>query len=85
MTIKDSLKKAFENVTGAAKDELAAREEKSESDIAPDPHVAGSRASADGDDGPYVGRTTPQFDAEVEQTGAEARSEETRRSGQPPR
>jgi hypothetical protein len=83
VTIKDSLKKAFDNVTGAAKDEMAARDEKSESDIAPDPHVAGSRASADGDDGadgPYVGRTTPQFDAEVEQSGAEARSEASRLS-----
>jgi hypothetical protein len=82
VTIKDHLKKAFENVTGAAKDELAAREEKSESDIAPDPHVAGSRAGGegDGDDGPHVGRTTPQFDAEVEQSGAEARSEEARRA-----
>jgi hypothetical protein len=88
VTIKDHLKKAFENVTGAAKDELAAREEKSESDIAPDPHVAGSRAGGDGEgeggedgeDGPYVGRTTPQFDAEVEQSGAEARSEQSRRA-----
>lgn len=80
MTIKDNLKKAIENVTGAAKDELTARGEKSESDIAPDPHVAGSRASDDGDDGPYVGRTTPQFDAEVEQSGAEARSEAPRRA-----
>jgi hypothetical protein len=82
VTIKDHLKKAVENVTGAAKDELAARKEKSESDIAPDPRVAGSRAGGedDGDDGPYVGRTTPQFDAEVEQSGAEARSEEARRA-----
>jgi hypothetical protein len=82
MTISDQLKKAFQKVTGGARDELAAREEKSESDIAPDKHVAGSRegGDGDGDDGPYVGRTTPQFDAEVEQSGAEARSEQSRRS-----
>jgi hypothetical protein len=84
VTISDQLKKAFQKVTGGARDEVAAREEKSESDIAPDKHVAGSRAGGDGDgdgdDGPYVGRTTPQFDAEVEQSGAEARSEQSRRS-----
>jgi hypothetical protein len=82
VTITDQLKKAFGKISGGARDELAAREEKSESDIAPDKHVAGSRAGGDGDgdDGPYVGRTTPQFDAEVEQSGAEARSEQSRRS-----
>lgn len=79
MTLKDQLVKAFKSVSGAARDERAAREEKTESDITPDAHVAGSRAGGDGDDGPYVGRTTPQFDSEVEQSGAEARSEESRR------
>lgn len=78
MTIKEQLKKAYENVTGVAKDEIAAHDEKAESDITPDSHVAGSRAG--GKDGPYVGRTTPQFDAETDQSGAEARSEEARRS-----
>lgn len=81
LTIREQLRKALEKVTGAAKDEITAREEKSESDIAPDSHVAGSRAGGrDGEDGPYVGRTAPQFDAETQQSGAEARSEETRQS-----
>lgn len=80
MTIKDQLKKAVDTVTGAAKDELAAHDEKAESDTAADPHVARSRAIGDDEDGPYVGRTTPQFDSEAEQSGAEARSKQARRS-----
>jgi hypothetical protein len=47
---------------------------------ASDPHVASSRAAADGDDGSYVGRTGPDIDPGVEQSGAEARSEENRLS-----
>jgi hypothetical protein len=47
---------------------------------ASDPHVASSRAAADGDDGTYVGRTGPDIDSDVEQSGAEARSEEDRLS-----
>ena len=47
---------------------------------ASDPHVASSRAAADGDDGSYVGRTGPDIDSDVEQSGAEARSEEDRLS-----
>jgi hypothetical protein len=47
---------------------------------ASDTHVASSRAAADGDDGSYVGRTGPDSDSEVEQSGAEARSEENRLS-----
>jgi hypothetical protein len=80
MSIKDHLKKAIDDVTGAARDDVAAHEEKAESDIEPDSHVAGSRASDDGEDGPYVGRTSPQFDSEVEQSGAEARSEQARQA-----
>jgi hypothetical protein len=45
-----------------------------------DTHVARSRAAADGEDGSYVGRTGPDIDSEVEQSGAEARSEESRLS-----
>jgi hypothetical protein len=48
--------------------------------VASDPHVASSRAAADGDDGRYVGRTGPDIDSDVEQSGAEARSEEDRLS-----
>lgn len=47
---------------------------------ASDPHVASSRAAADGEDGSYVGRTGPDIDSDVEQSGAEARSEENRLS-----
>jgi hypothetical protein len=47
---------------------------------ASDPHVATSRAAAHGDDGSYVGRTGPDIDSDVEQSGAEARSEENRLS-----
>lgn len=47
---------------------------------ASDPHVASSRAAAHGDDGSYVGRTGPDVDSDVEQSGAEARSEENRLS-----
>lgn len=47
---------------------------------ASDRHVASSRAAADGDDGSYVGRTGPDIDSDVEQSGAEARSEENRLS-----
>jgi hypothetical protein len=48
--------------------------------VASDPHVASSRAAADGEDGTYVGRTGPDIDSDVEQSGAEARSEENRLS-----
>ena len=47
---------------------------------ASDTHVASSQAAADGDDGSYVGRTGPDIDSDVEQSGAEARSEEKRLS-----
>ncbi len=70
-------------IVGKQKDEHAARQEKTrqektQSDVEADPGVAGSLAGRDGDDGSYVGRTNPQFDADVQQTGAEARSEATR-------
>jgi hypothetical protein len=48
--------------------------------IASDPHVASSRAANAGEDGSYVGRTGPDIDSAVEQSGAEARSEENRLS-----
>jgi hypothetical protein len=49
-------------------------EEKSEEDIAADPHVASSRASAD-DDGDYVGRTNPDDAIDAGESGAEARAQ----------
>lgn len=80
MTFTTTAKDAAKRLSSRTRDWRAARQEMSESDISPDASVAGSRANNDGDDGSYVGRTTPQFDAEVEQSGAEARSEATRHS-----
>jgi hypothetical protein len=54
--------------------------EKGTSGISHDPHVAGSRAAKDDEDGSYVGRTGPDVALDVEQSGAEARSEEARHS-----
>ncbi|MBX7450844.1 hypothetical protein GR927_22910 [Mycolicibacterium sp. 3033] len=51
--------------------------EKAESDVEPDPKVAGSRASEDDDDqadGPYVGRAGSDDDIDTEESGAEARA-----------
>jgi hypothetical protein len=78
MTLTDTVKSAATRLSVKTRDWRAARQEMSESDISPDAGVAGSRANTDGNDGSYVGRTSPQFDAEVEQSGAEARSEATR-------
>ena len=80
MTFIDHLKKKINEVAVAGKNDIAAHDEKAESDTAADPHVAGSRASDDGTDGDYVGRTTPDIDSDVEESGAEARSEQARRS-----
>ena len=77
MSFLEDAKDKISEVVGKEKDEHAARQEKSESDIDPDPNVAGSRANDD-DDGEYVGRTNPQFDSEDQQSGAEARSEASR-------
>jgi hypothetical protein len=74
----DDVKEKAGRIVGTAKDEQAAQEEKAESDVAADAAVAGSRANGDGEDGSYVGRTNPQFDAEVQESGAEARSEAAR-------
>ena len=81
MTFIDEVKKKVGDLAVTVKDEAAAHDEKDESDVAADSHVAGSRAGDDGADSDYVGRTSPDIDSDVEQSGAEARSEETRRSG----
>ena len=52
--------------------------EKSEEDIAPDPHVAGSRAGVHGD-GAYVGRIGADDAIDAEESGAEARSNARRK------
>jgi hypothetical protein len=79
VTFLDGVKNKVGRLVGTARDQQWAREEKAESDIDADAAVAGSRAD-DGEDGDYVGRTNPQFDAEDRQSGAEARSEAARRS-----
>ncbi|BBX20527.1 hypothetical protein CRI77_09750 [Mycolicibacterium duvalii] len=53
------------------------RSEKAESDVEPDPKVAGSRADDESDDpnaGPYVGRVGSDDDIDAEESGAEARA-----------
>jgi hypothetical protein len=77
MSFIETAKEAASRLVHAARDERAARDEKAESDVSADSHVAGTRAG-DEDDGDYVGRTNPQFDADVQQSGAEARSEARR-------
>jgi hypothetical protein len=56
--------------------------EKSEPDVDDDPKVAGSRASEDeGEEGsaggPYVGRASSDEDFDTEESGAEARSDDS--------
>jgi hypothetical protein len=71
------VKTKLQHVVEGFKDKAQRGSETAASD---DPHVASSRAAADGDDGSYVGRTGPDIDSDVEQSGAEARSEEDRLS-----
>jgi glucosamine 6-phosphate synthetase-like amidotransferase/phosphosugar isomerase protein len=80
MELLKEVKERVRRLVGRAKVERAARRDKSESDISAAAGVAHSRANTDGNDGSYVGRTTPQFDAEVQESGAEARSEAARRA-----
>lgn len=75
MNIFDAAKDKAADVVDKVKDERRAHEEKAEEDIDADPDVAGARANTDDHDGSYVGRTNPQFDAETQESGAEARSE----------
>jgi hypothetical protein len=52
---------------------------KSESDVDDDEHVAASRAGKDGeDDGTYVGQTASDDALDTGETGAEARSQAER-------
>ncbi|MGB3352582.1 MAG: hypothetical protein WBB00_07390 [Mycobacterium sp.] len=50
--------------------------DKNESGVESDPKVANSRASED-DDGAYVGRTGSDDDFDAEESGAEARSQQS--------
>ena len=81
MGLIDDARDAAGRLIDTAKNEKAAHDEKAESDITADPHVAGARDGDDQSESEYVGRTNPQFDADVQQTGAEARSEAERLSG----
>ena len=81
MSFIDKAKKKVDDLSATVRDEVAAQDEKGESDVAGDSNVAGARDGDDGADGEYVGRTNPAFDAEVQQSGAEARSEEARGFG----
>lgn len=51
------------------------KKDKTETDVAPDPHTAGSRAGGSDDDGSYVGRTADDDAIDTEESGAEARSQ----------
>ena len=50
-------------------------DDNSEEDVQNDPKVASSRAGKDGDDGTYVGETSPDDAIDAGETGAEARSQ----------
>ena len=73
MTYFDKARSKIRSFVGAMKDA-------GKGDVADDSHVAGSRAATDDDDGNYVGRTGPDVALDVEQSGAEARSEQKRLS-----
>ncbi|HEX5255805.1 MAG TPA: hypothetical protein VFW69_18385 [Mycobacterium sp.] len=62
-----------------AKGKAAAME--SGADRATGLHVATSRAGKNGEDGTYVGRTGSDVALDVEESGAEARSEQNRNAG----
>ena len=70
--VVDLVERVKDKASGAAK--------KDKPDTSSDPHVAGSRAAKDGEDGSHVGRTGPDVALDVEQSGAEARSDENRLS-----
>lgn len=78
VTFVDTVKNKVGDLADAARDGKAAHDEKAESDVESDSAVAGARDGDDGANGEYVGRTSPAFDAETMESGAEARSEEAR-------
>lgn len=80
MTFIANIKNKVGDLADTMKDEVAAGGATGKSDVTTDRQVAGSRAGEDGEHGHYVGRTSPDIDSDVEQSGAEARSEQTRTS-----
>jgi hypothetical protein len=78
VTLISEAKTRIGDLVERVKQRRAANGAKGESDVASDSHVAGSREGSDGDDGKYVGRTGPDVAQDVEQSGAEARSEQRR-------
>lgn len=53
----------------------SSKKDETETDVAPDPHTAGSRAGGSDDDATYVGRTADDDALDTGETGAEARSQ----------
>lgn len=51
------------------------KKDETESDVAADPHTAGSRAGGSDDDASYVGRRAVDDSLDTEESGAEARAE----------
>ena len=80
MTHIDEAKNKVVDLVARVKDKASGAAEKDKSGNSSDPHLAGSRAAKDGEAGSYVGRTGPDVAHDVEQSGAEARSEENRLS-----
>lgn len=80
MKLFDEVKRRLGRAVGRAEPNNAARADKAKSDSAADAVATGAQADLKGEDGSSVGLTAPQFDAEVQESGAEARSEATRRS-----
>ena len=81
MSLIYDVKKKAGDFADTTKNALVAHDEKAESDIESDPHVAGSReGGSEDDDGQYVGRTQPEVDLTSGQDGAEARTEARRQS-----
>lgn len=81
MSLIDQVKKKAGDIADTTKNAIVAQEEKAESDVESDPHVAGSREGGSGDDdGRYVGRTQPEVDLSSGEDGAEARTEAKRQA-----
>ena len=81
MTFIDQATRKVGQLIAKVKDRKASQDTR-ETDVASDPHVANSRAGNDGAVGSYVGRTFPDTEFDVGQSGAEARSEEKRHRAQ---
>lgn len=77
MSFIDEAKRRAGTLVAKVKDTTAAVGKWSEA-VASDPHVASSRAGKGSGNGSYVGRTGSDVALDVEESGAEARSEQKR-------